>query len=197
MKLKKIGLGLAATMVLVWISVRQASKPSPGAVSTVAASSPAQAPGGQWRVSEDRSPMDDSQTVALSLDSGDVIQGPLGSSRPTLVIRCKESKTDVYVITGSAASVEQDVDGGPADYHTVRIRLDQNSLQTEMWYASTDENALFTGDADEMLRELRGAQTLAFEFTPFQSSPAVARFDLSGLAAQLSKAADACGWGPD
>jgi type VI secretion system protein VasI len=139
--------------------------------------------------------MDDSKTITLSLDSGNVIQGPVGPSRPTLVIRCKENKTDVYVVTGMAASVEDDnlSDISP-NHHTVRLRLDQASPQTAYWYGSNDDKALFAGDGEELAKELAESQTLTFEFTPFDANTAVARFDLTGLSARLPKVADACGW---
>src|SRR5260370_36844642 len=63
-------------------------------------------PTDKWKVSENRSPMDDSQTVVLKLDSEDAIQGPLGTVRPTWIVRCQEKKTAIYVVTRGAASVE-------------------------------------------------------------------------------------------
>jgi hypothetical protein len=139
--------------------------------------------------------MDDSKTVTLSLASGDVIQGPLGSSRPTLVIRCKESKTEVYVVTGMAASVEDDnlADISP-NHHSVRLRIDQANPLTVFWYGSDDDKALFAGNGEELAKELAEAQTLTFGFTPFDANTVVARFDLNGLDAELPKVADACGW---
>src|SRR5712691_5042218 len=51
----------------------------------------------KWKISIGRSPMDDSRTVVLTLDSEEQIQGPLGAVKPSLIVRCKERKTDVYV----------------------------------------------------------------------------------------------------
>lgn len=195
MNLKKVGVILAVAIVLIWIFGRFTSSPSPNRTSSVAASPAAQAPANKWHVTEDRSPMDDSKTVVLSLDSDDVIEGPLGPSTPSLIVRCKEAKTQVYIHTGMAASVEEDLDGGPSDVHTVKIRLDQGDAVTEHWGESTAHEALFSSrDGIEFAKQLAEAQTLTFQFTPFDANPAIARFNLRGLDTHLRKVAEACGW---
>jgi hypothetical protein len=157
----------------------------------------------KWKVSESRSAMDDSQTVVLALDSDDEIQGPLGAARPSLMVRCQEKQTAVYVVTGMAANIGTDTEGGPSDYHTVRIRLDDSPANSAHWSESTDHHALFAKDLyyDDRLetigdfaKKLAGASTLTFQFTPFDESPQVARFDLRGLDVHLHKLAEACGW---
>jgi hypothetical protein len=150
----------------------------------------------KWQTSESHSQMDDSKTVVLALDSEDQIQGPLGAVRPSLIIRCEEKRTSVYVVTGMAARVEEDIEGGPRDFHTVRTRLDDAPASTEpYWSESTDHKALFTQyESVGFAKKLAEAQTFTFQFTPFDGSPQVARFDLRGLDVHLHKVAEACGW---
>jgi type VI secretion system protein VasI len=155
----------------------------------------------RWRVSLGKSPMDDSKTVALSVDSDREIEGPLGSVTPTLVVRCQEGQTSIYVVTGMAATVE-DSD----DRHTVEIRLDNNAATHEDWKESTDHKALFAPnpfyDTSEhrhlttivFAKKIAAAETLTFRFTPFDGSPQVARFDVRGLDPNLHKLAETCGW---
>jgi hypothetical protein len=73
---------------------------------------------GQWHLSQERSEMDGSRIVVLSLAAENEIQGWLSSKVPELNIRCREHKTDLYVVTGMAANVEYGT-----ELHTVRIRL--------------------------------------------------------------------------
>lgn len=160
-----------------------------------------------WTESIGRSPMDGSNTVVLSLNSEDLIQGPIGSVKPTLIVRCQEKKTDVYVVTGMAARIEED-GGGLSDYHKVRIRIDDGVASSESWTEATDHKALFAPDQIYDLnehyelkewriafaRKLARATTLIFEFTPFDGSPQTARFDLRGLDTHLDKVAEACNW---
>jgi hypothetical protein len=66
-------------------------------------------------VRESRSPIDDSQTETVLLDAEGPIQGPLGSTTPSLILRCQQKRMSVYVSTGMAATVEEGFDGGPSE----------------------------------------------------------------------------------
>jgi len=192
MDVKKMAGIVALILVVLWIIGRVASKQSQNSAVS-AAQSGQSTPQDKWVVKEDRSSMDDSRVVTLSLDSEDVIQGPIGPKRPSLIVRCKEGKTVVYVATGMAAAVE-DHDGLLADDHTIRIRLDQGEAQTQLWSESTSHSALFSLDGIQLAKQLAGARTMTFQFMPFDANPAVMRFDLRGLDAHLLKVAEACGW---
>jgi hypothetical protein len=193
---KKLIGGVILFFGLLWVLGQIASRSS----SNASAKAPAVAqtePGiiqDKWKVKEDHSPMDDSKTIVLALDSENAIHGPLDDQKPALMIRCKEGKTDTYVMTGMAASVEEDPDGGPSEEHAVRLRFDSNSPITDHWVESTNHSGLFAGDAISFARQLTSANTFTFEFSPFDSSPATARFDLRGLSEHLPKIADACRW---
>jgi len=192
---KVVGIAIGF-LILLWVIGRFVSIPS-RTTATNAAASPADQSlaTDKWHVTEDHSPMDDSRIVVLSLESDDVIQGPVGSKKPKLVVRCKEGKTQVYVVTGMAATVEEASEGGPSAGHTVRLRIDQNSPQTATWWESTSDSALFNeDDAIAFAKQLAQANLFTFQFTPFDANPAIARFDLRGLNAHLGKVADACGW---
>lgn len=158
----------------------------------------------KWRMSQSRSPMDDSVTVSAALDSEDKINGPVETTRPTLIIRCKEKKTEVYVVTGMPASIETYFSGEMKNYHTVRIRLDQGEAFQTAWVESDDHKALFLfslsiapftyHDEIPFAKQLAGASTLTMEFTPFDSTPTIVRFDLRGGKDHLGKVGEACGW---
>jgi len=187
--------GIAALALIALWSLRTSISPAnPQASSNANANTP----GDKWHVTEEQSPMDDSKTVVLALDSDDEIQGPLGSVRPTLIVRCKEKRTAMYVVTGMATAVETSEFATETGSHTVRIRLDDAQAGTEYWYESTDHKALFNArdgmELTEFAKKLSGANTLTFEFTPFDGSPQLARFDLRGLDVRLHKLAEACGW---
>jgi type VI secretion system protein VasI len=198
-----VGLGLLA---LLWVLGRIKSSESESSAAAVAAQS---ASLGKWKVSESKSPMDDSKTVVLSLDADNNIHGPLGDKRPTLIIRCQEKKTKVYVVTGMAASVEEGYDGGPSHEHKVGLRFDSNAARYEFWNESTADDALFAdteaygmrtkiefpaGPLVLLAKELAKAKTLTFQFTPFNGNPQVATFDLRGSETHIGRVAEACGW---
>jgi Type VI secretion system VasI, EvfG, VC_A0118 len=170
-----------------------------------AAPSVAASPGDKWHLTESRSSIDDSKNEVLLLDVEAPIQGPLGSTTPSLIVRCKEKKTNVYVNTGMAATVEEGLDG-----HKVALRLDGNAARYEDWNESTDHKALFADESEyrsdvvypagavvKLAKELARAKTLTFQFTPFDGSPQVMHFDLRGLDSHIDKVAEACGWSTD
>lgn len=205
MDIKKLaGIALSAVVIL-WIVGAIVSHSRKTDVPQIVQAST----GDKWQVREERSPMDDSQTVVLTLDSENVVQGPMASIKPSLIVRCQQKKTAVYVVTGMAASVEEDIEGGPSDFHKVGIRLDDSPASYSRWGESNDHKALFASDlildatghtaaisggAIKLAKELSQASTLTFQFTPFDGTTQVARFDLRGLDPHLHKLAEACGW---
>jgi hypothetical protein len=54
--------------------------------------------------------------------------------------------------------------------------------------------AAISGGAIKLAKELAQAGTLTFQFTPFDGTTQVARFDLRGLYPHLHKLAETCGW---
>lgn len=144
-----------------------------------------------WRVKVDTSPMDDSRTVVLSLDANETfLSWPSEENRATLIIRCKEHQTELYVVTGTSPNVEY----GLSDEATVRLRIDSSPASSQTWGKSTDGEALFARSAISLARRLAGARRLTFQFTPYNSNPATSTFDLEGLAQELPKVAEACRW---
>jgi hypothetical protein len=183
-----------AVLALFWPVVKATTLPHPekpvsapitpvgGAAATVTA-------GSQWQVREERSAMDGSKTVTVLREAENDIQGWLEVKKPTLLVRCKERQTDVYVATGMAASVEYGTDD-----HTVRLRFDDGAPITQHWSESTANDALFAPNAVQLARRMAKAKTVAFEFTPFDANPAVVRFNLDGLRPHPDTVASACGW---
>ena len=180
-------LGAVVLWIVGWASSRSHKRDAPPVVQASTTE--------KWHVTEEKSPMDDSKTVVLALDSEGMVQGPLGAVRPKLMIRCQEGKTESYVFIGMAASIEGSSDGGPSEYHTVRVRFDDSPPQQfGLWSESTDHKSLFIGNGMALAKELSKANAFTFQFTPFEGSPQVAQFDVRGLDPHLHKLAEACGW---
>jgi hypothetical protein len=136
--------------------------------------------------------MDDSKGVFFALSAENTIEGWLEKERPDLVVRCREGKTDVYMMTRMFASTE--FDAHDLNGHTVRIRFDEQPVQQQRWTESTDKKALFAADAIQIAKNLAKAKVFRVEFTPFNASPAVATFDVTGFDTHIEKIAAACGW---
>jgi len=147
-------------------------------------------PPGKWHASRTRSEMDASTTTTLMLHAENQVIGLSGVFQPTLVIRCREGETELYVVTGVPAETEN------ALQHevTVRWRLDDSPAETETWSESTSYVGFFSPNPVVFARMLAQTRMMRFEFTRFQSTSAVIRFDVRGLPHHLGRVAAACGW---
>ena len=108
--------------------------------------------------------------------------------RPTLVVRCMDKRTDVFVYTDSAARIEEQDEN-----HTVRVAFDDGAGTHERWPDSVEHDALFAPDGQAMARRLLGARQMRFTFSPHNAAPVTATFDVSGLGELLSPIAKRCG----
>lgn len=142
-----------------------------------------------WKFSEDVSPMDGSKTVTLYAQSLNMVEGWLKTERPTLLLRCKENKTEIFLNIGMSASVENS-----RNRHTVEIRIDDDKAFKQRWGQSTNGEALTAPKAIPLAKQLGRGSLVKFRFTPFNANPQIAEFMLVGLEKQLPKLADACNW---
>ena len=128
------------------------------------------------------------KAVAFELHSENETQIWTRKVRPRLVVRCMGTTPEVFVFTESAADMEaQD------DNHTIRVSLDGEPDRTERWPDSDSHDALFVPDGPAFLRQLSGARTMRFGYTPHNATPVVANFAVAGLAAKLAPVASRCG----
>jgi hypothetical protein len=136
--------------------------------------------------------MDDSPSVIFSLEAENAITGWLKTTKPTLIARCLEHKTELYVVTDMSAKPEL----GNYQEYTVNLRFDEEKPRSEMWSESTDNKALFAGRAIPLMRRIAKAKTMRVRFTPFNASPQTITFDVRGFDAHLPLIAKTCGWKP-
>jgi hypothetical protein len=145
----------------------------------------------KWQGGMDQpSPMDDSPTVVFNLRAENEIEGWLTKKRPTLIVRCRERKTDVYVVTGMAAQPES----GHFQEATVQIRFDDSTAFQEQWGESTNNEALFAPTPIQMAIMIAKARMMRFRFTPFNSGPAIIVFDVRGFDRHIGLVSKTCSW---
>lgn len=145
---------------------------------------------GPWRVSESESPIDDSKTVTLSLDSTDEAHGwPDKKVRPTLIIRHKEGRLEMYVVTGLATHPE----GGQMGRATATVRFDKAKALDVTMSTATSNDSLFFGRKN-WIRSVLRHQKMVFRFTPYNSSPQTVSFNLTGVDKAIPHLESAIGW---
>jgi type VI secretion system protein VasI len=142
---------------------------------------------GAWSVNAETSPIDDSTNVDLSLASTSTIDGQFGSAaQPYLYVRCKERKTEVFVVWDVYLGI------GETD---VLNRLDDSPARTLEWSISTDYKATFyPGNDIAFARELQKHERLLLRVTPYGEKPVTATFDLAGLENAIEPLKKACRW---
>jgi hypothetical protein len=132
---------------------------------------------------------DKQKTISFELEAENEVAVWMKHVRPMLAVRCLSRLTEVFVVTESAASFES-----LADRHTVQIGFDDTVDVPQHWVDSSTHRELFAPDGVELARQIAGAQRMRFKFTPFNSSPVVAEFDVRGFSGPLQSVAKACGW---
>ncbi len=143
---------------------------------------------GKWTVTTSHSLMDDSPIIILRLRAENVAVGWLAAHRPSLIVRCKEGETDVYVVTGMSSNPEL----GAFEEVTVRLRFDAMVPSEEVWSETTSNDALMSRDPVNLAIRLARSRRFRVEFTPFNANPQVVTFDVRGLARHLPRIARAC-----
>ena len=187
-------LGCAVIAIIVISVVGNSKKPISTNAQDISAepSTPASEPMkvASWQVQDTKTEMDGIRETSLSLASENEIEGFIGSHKGYLGIRCSKGKPDVYVnIGGPFESVY-----GEFNSVRVRLKLDQGSPSSQNWIESTSRNAAFASSPVKLIKQLAGAKTLLFEFTPFEKRETTLRFDLGDLGAKLSAESEVCGW---
>lgn len=128
---------------------------------------------GKWRLQTDVSPIDDSKSYFLILESEDEVAGMFGTSyKPSLYIRFKEGVLEAYITYNTYIGT------GEVD---VTTRFDKNEAETESWGLSTDGKAVFAVYATSFIQSVVEAKTLVVRLTPYGESPITVSFDLRGI----------------
>ncbi len=137
---------------------------------------------GEWRLSTEQNPIDDTRTVTLSLaaTSG---QSRLGDA-VRLIVRCQSGKIHAFIIWSSYLGLEKTL---------VTTRLGPGDAKTQPWPLSTDNQATFyPGNDAAFLEQLLSSDRLVAQTTPYSESPITAVFDLAGLSAAIKPLREVC-----
>lgn len=125
---------------------------------------------GKWDVSIEKNPIDDSKTIAVSIDAS---SGKSKWMKPvTLVLRCMSKKTEVYISWGEFLG---------SDSISVLTRMGDSPAVTSEWNLSSDKTASFhPGDNVAFINDLVKVKKFAAQVTPYDSNPITALFDVTG-----------------
>ncbi len=128
---------------------------------------------GKWTIRTTISPIDDAKIVSASLDSDSPISARIGKSTPTLILRFKEGKVEVYINFGIFLGSEN---------ITSTIRFGKEEAQTQKFSVSTNyESAFWQGEVQTFLTHLSKVDTFVIRVTPYGESSVTVSFTLAGI----------------
>ncbi len=161
-----------------------ATSPAPGATAAVTAVTH------QWsREDEYRWIANHKRSVAYELEADQQVRVWTTHVRPSLVVRCLNRKTEVFVYTETPSKIES-TDG----LHSVRLTFDDAAGSEERWPDSAEHDALFAPDGTALARRISSAHHLRFGFSPHNADPVQVDFELGDAATVMSHVAKTCGW---
>ena len=132
---------------------------------------------GDWQVRIDKSPIDDSKTIVMSLKAQSPIRAWVNDvAIPELILRFKEGRLESYFSLGVTPNTER------GDSRTLTLRFDSDPAKDVKGSISTDKKAVFLENSRQLIRELSSSKKLTLRFTPFNSNPVTTTFDLDGFA---------------
>jgi type VI secretion system protein VasI len=140
----------------------------------------------EWIISNEKSLMGDSTNVSLSV-SGSRVNGEYGYVYPTLMIRCMNKKTDLYIATDGMylGSKRQ----------KVRLKFDNNKPFKKYWSSSVDGTALFNDHKTiSLIKNMMQHNKMVVEFTPYGLTPVQSKFNIYGLKKSVQPLRKVCKW---
>jgi type VI secretion system protein VasI len=137
---------------------------------------------GNWIVTTDTNPIDDSKTVVAYLKAR---SGENSSQVPTLVLRCMSNKTESMIEWNDFLSTE---------YQYVTTRVGSKKAVTEPWSLSTDKTSTFHTEPIAFIRSMLKESRLLAQTTPYNENPVTAIFDISGIDNALTEVRKTCIW---
>lgn len=146
---------------------------------------------GNWVVSTEVSPIDDTMNVFMSLKSDEPIRGRFSGSGPMVLnLMCRENTTDLSIyFNGLHMSDHQ--------YGTVTYRLDKTKARQIRMVESTSNKhlGLWGGDRSiPFIKGMLGHSRLLIEATPYGENSVLATFNISGVEESISSLRKACNW---
>ena len=146
----------------------------------------------KWSKDIRENQMTDDRDVFLTLKSEDTVVGRFsGAGYGRLYLRCMENTTAVQFAVGDHFLA--DVQG----YGRVEYRLDDAPMRKRNFTESTDNSTLGLwngGRAIPFIKEMLGHDKMIVRITPFNESPKVMTFAISGIDTEITDLRATCGW---
>ena len=143
-----------------------------------------------WDIERETDPILDTMNITASLRASGEKKSFFADGK-FLVLRCRESELDLYVIWGSFGSLGLSIleQGG----QRVTWRFDKDKPETEPWSRSSSHNATFAPEPTEFAERIARHQRLAVRTYPRKGGSLTGVFDLSKAGPVIEEVIAACG----
>lgn len=150
--------------------------------------------GGNWRVRDEVSSLDDTRRVYFELQGDRPIPLRRGSYTPVLTIQCAPQQTSVYLDVGVEVDLSR-VGGAGERFYAVTLRYDREaSRKVEMRGIDNGQRLFFPEPFAEIERMKRHGHLL-IGFQPFSRDRVATGFGLTGLDRAMAPYGEICGQG--
>ena len=145
----------------------------------------------RWEVTLEKSPVDDSPSVFLTLKSEKPFKDRFGRPKwGTLHIDCVENSTSIFFRAGGQFLAAHE------EFGYVTLRIDKQKADRRFMSATTDHQYLGLGHGlgIDLIKQIAAGKTLFVRLTPFNESSVDMTFRVEGLREHLPKVQEACNW---
>lgn len=139
---------------------------------------------GDWLLTEEANPIDDTKTSVLSLEAESGINRR--GQRPLLVVRCRSNKTELWISW-------EDYLG--SDQPEVTTRMGSSEAKTRPWSVSSTKTASFYPRSPIMaLKRMMKVDQFVAQVTPYNETPITAIFNVRSLQSAIQPLRENCNW---
>ncbi|WP_340619403.1 type VI secretion system-associated protein TagO [Xenorhabdus siamensis] len=142
----------------------------------------------EWNISQEKSEIDDSQTIILRVEAErSIYTDLLGRYTPVLGIVCQNNKTELYINWNAYLGI---------DSTKVITRVDKEKKNNKWWNISTNNKASFypTDGKIAFIKSLLGKNKLFVQVTPYGENTINTAFNITGLSDEIAPLRKTCGW---
>ncbi|EOT7463035.1 type VI secretion system-associated protein TagO [Klebsiella pneumoniae] len=140
---------------------------------------------GAWQVKKEENKMTDNTDVVAINRSSDVYMRQGIERSTSIVIRCKENKTEAYLSVSEYMGSDDPV---------VTVRLDGGKPQKRTWSGAEGGEAAFSPKPVSFIKEISSHKKMIVGFEPYGVTMQVVEFDLTGIDSIAKEIASACKW---
>jgi hypothetical protein len=145
---------------------------------------------GAWKVKQTKSPVDDAPEVTAMNVAPDAGTQFMSNKPGAILLRCKDQKTELAVVTNGLLGVPIGDAGTKVIY-----RVDSDPAVAGQWHLSADgKGAFYPSSPITFVRSLPAEGRLLIRLYDFQGAYEEAVFSLDGLDSVREAVASACHW---